>query len=104
MVGAHVVPEPREPVQLIVGPSAGRAERKKRSEQRYTPTGTCGSLARWVANRRAGASPRYAFVIELTGGLDTKKKIVARYGPRATLGSRFRPPATYGAHPGATTP
>ena len=36
-------------------------------------------MTRWVADRRARRVP--TFVIELTGGLDTKKKIVAKYGP-----------------------
>ena len=35
-------------------------------------------LTKWVADRRARRVP--TFVIELTGGLDTKKKIVAKYG------------------------
>ncbi len=35
-------------------------------------------LTRWVADRNARRVPN--FVIQLTG-LDTKKKIVARYGP-----------------------
>jgi hypothetical protein len=37
-----------------------------------------GEITRWVADRRARRVP--LFVIELTGGLDTKKKIVAKYG------------------------
>ena len=35
-------------------------------------------MTKWVANRRARRVP--TFVIEMTGGLDTKKKIVAKYG------------------------
>jgi hypothetical protein len=35
-------------------------------------------ITRWVADRRARRVPN--FVIEMTGGLDTKKKIVAKYG------------------------
>lgn len=41
-----------------------------------------GELSRWVADRRARRVP--TFVIELTG-LDTKRKIVARYGPDAAF-------------------
>jgi hypothetical protein len=41
-----------------------------------------GDLNRWVADRRARRVP--TFVIDLTG-LDTKKKIVARYGQDAAF-------------------
>jgi hypothetical protein len=37
-----------------------------------------GEITKWVANRKARRVPN--FVIEMTGGLDTKKKIVAKYG------------------------
>jgi hypothetical protein len=40
-------------------------------------------LTSWVADRRARRVPN--FVIEMTGGLDTKKRIVARYGENATF-------------------
>jgi hypothetical protein len=42
-----------------------------------------GEMTRWVADRRARRVPK--FVIEMTNGLDTKKKIVARYGPDAAF-------------------
>ena len=35
-------------------------------------------ITKWAADRRARRVP--TFVIELTGGLDTKKRIVAKYG------------------------
>jgi hypothetical protein len=41
-----------------------------------------GEMVRWVADNRARRVPN--FVIEATG-LDTKKKIVARYGPGAAF-------------------
>jgi hypothetical protein len=40
-------------------------------------------LTKWVADRRARRVP--TFVIELTGGLDTKKKIVAKFGEGAVF-------------------
>ncbi len=40
-------------------------------------------ITRWVADRRARRVP--TFVIELTGGLDTKTKIVARFGENAAF-------------------
>ena len=48
----------------------------RRSRQR-------AEITRWVADRRARRVP--TFVIELTGGLDTKKKIVAKYGDGAVF-------------------
>jgi hypothetical protein len=43
-----------------------------------------GEITRWVADARARRVPN--FVIEATG-LDTKKKIVAKYGPGASCSS-----------------
>jgi hypothetical protein len=40
-------------------------------------------LSRWVADRRARRVPK--FVIEMTNGLDTKKKIVAKFGNDAVF-------------------
>jgi hypothetical protein len=40
-------------------------------------------ITKWAADKRARRVPN--FVIELTGGLDTKKKIVARYGENAAF-------------------
>jgi hypothetical protein len=40
-------------------------------------------LTKWVADHRARRVP--TFVIELTGGLDTKKKIVAKFGEDAVF-------------------
>jgi hypothetical protein len=42
-----------------------------------------GEITKWVADRNARRVP--IFVIELTGGLDTKKKIVAKYGEDAAF-------------------
>jgi hypothetical protein len=40
-------------------------------------------MTKWVADRNARRVP--TFVIEMTGGLDTKKKIVAKFGENATF-------------------
>ena len=40
-------------------------------------------LTKWVADHRARRVP--TFVIELTGGLDTRKKIVAKFGVDAVF-------------------
>ena len=51
------------------------------SSRRRRPRGQ--EITRWVADRRARRVP--TFVIEMTGGLDTKKKIVAKYGENAAF-------------------
>jgi hypothetical protein len=57
-------------------PARGRGERvRTRRQGRRARV----EMTRWVADNRARRVPN--FVIELTGGLDTKKKIVARFGP-----------------------
>ncbi len=50
-----------------------------RSRGKYRSRRGRQEITRWAADRRARRVPN--FVIELTGGLDTKKKIVAKYGP-----------------------
>jgi len=50
--------------------AAGRARSRK-------------EITKWVADRRARRVP--TFVIELTGGLDTKKRIVAKFGEGAVF-------------------
>lgn len=40
-------------------------------------------ITRWVADNRARRVPN--FVISMTGGLDTKKKIVAKFGENAVF-------------------
>ncbi len=42
-----------------------------------------GEMTKWVADRNARRVPK--FVIEMTGGLDTKKKIVRKYGEDAAF-------------------
>ncbi len=67
--------------QLLVANKHGRgrdpahrpASRRPRREE----------LTKWVADHRARRVP--TFVIELTGGLDTKKKIVAKFGEDAVF-------------------
>ena len=55
----------------------GPAGRPARASRRRT------DITRWVADRRARRVPK--FVIEMTNGLDTKKKIVARFGADAVF-------------------
>ncbi len=56
------------------GRGAGRSARANRER---------GDLTRWAADRRARRVPK--FVIEMTNGLDTKKKIVAKFGADAVF-------------------
>jgi hypothetical protein len=62
----------------------GRAARPARTSRPRA------EITRWVADRRARRVPN--FVIEMTGGLDTKKKIVARYGENAAFERGKAPP------------
>jgi len=57
----------------VRGP-ARRATRRRQPRQEIT---------KWVADNHARRVP--TFVIELTGGLDTKKKIVAKFGEDAVF-------------------
>ncbi len=57
---------------------AKAAKRKNKRTRRQARR----EITRWVPDRRARRVP--LFVIEATG-LDTKKKIVKRYGPEATF-------------------
>lgn len=61
-------------------PRRGAAGRRRRPR---------GEITRWVADVRARRVPN--FVIEATG-LDTKKKIVAKYGPNAAFEQGKPPP------------
>ena len=56
--------------------------------RRSRPRGA--EITKWVADNRARRVP--TFVIELTGGLDTKKKIVAKYGENAAFEKGKPPP------------
>lgn len=47
------------------------------------PARRAGEITRWAADRRARRVP--TFVIAMTNGLDTKKKIVARFGEGAVF-------------------
>jgi hypothetical protein len=64
-----------ELVQARLRRELGRNGPARRSPRR-------GDMTRWVADSRARRVP--TFVIEATG-LDTKKKIVAKYGPNAAF-------------------
>lgn len=58
--------------------AVNRARGPRRPGRRVRPE----DISRWVADSNARRVPK--FVIAATG-LDTKKKIVARYGPNATF-------------------
>ncbi len=63
--------------QLRLWKQSGRGV--KRGRTRVRPV----ALTKWVADHRARRVPN--FVIEMTGGIDTKKKIVAKFGVGATF-------------------
>jgi hypothetical protein len=68
---AELTTQPSRPARAAkqARPAPRRASRKE--------------IHRWAADARARRVPN--FVIELTGGLDTKKKVVAAYGPGAVF-------------------
>jgi hypothetical protein len=61
-------------IENRVKPPRGSSRRVRAARQEIT---------KWVTDRSARRVPK--FVIELTGGLDTKKKIVAKYGENVTF-------------------
>jgi len=65
----------------LAGKSNGRAPGRGARRARRRPRGE--EITKWVADNRARRVPK--FVIELTGGLDTKKRIVAKYGANAVF-------------------
>ena len=79
---AHLAAEQLERSLAI----SARPSRAGRATRRARPT----EMTRWVADRRARRVP--TFVIEMTGGLDTKKKIVAKYGENSAFEKGKPPP------------
>ncbi len=65
----------------------GREPRRVPS-RRPRPRGE--EMTKWVADKRARRVPK--FVIEMTDGLDTKLKIVAKYGENAAFEKGKPPP------------
>jgi hypothetical protein len=70
-------------VQLTRQLKGRRAPRGKGRTKTAARTRSPQELTKWVADRRARRVP--TFVIELTGGLDTKKRIVAKFGEGAAF-------------------
>ncbi len=64
----------------LKGRRAPRGKGRTKTAARARPR---QELTKWVADRRARRVP--TFVIELTGGLDTKKRIVAKFGEGAVF-------------------
>jgi hypothetical protein len=71
-----------EELQSGVARARGRGARP-RGRGRAPARRARAEITKWVADNRARRVPN--FVIEMTGGLDTKKKIVARYGENAAF-------------------
>src|SRR5919197_6712090 len=64
--------------ELQRGLARARGRRGAGAARPARPARRRAEITRWVADRRARRVPN--FVIEMTNGLDTKKKIVAKYG------------------------
>jgi len=80
---ARIMPAIERQLSALVAEEMGRSPalrggRRPRRAARRTRTRP-QEMTRWIADRRARRVPN--FVIELTGGLDTKKRIVAKFGP-----------------------
>jgi len=67
-----------EELERYLEPSSGAAPRRTGRAPRPRQV---KDMKKWIADRNARRVPN--FVIEMTGGLDTKKKIVAKYGQNA---------------------
>ena len=64
--------------------------RGRRVQRRVVRPRARVEITKWVADRRARRVP--IFVIEMTGGLDTKKRIVAKYSQNAAFEKGKPPP------------
>jgi len=82
-VSARIARALAEAASRQVDQEIARALSRRRGGRPGRPARRAGEIRRWVADRRARRVPN--FVIEATNGLDTKKKIVARYGEGATF-------------------
>lgn len=71
-----------EELQSGVTRARGKAPRP-RGRARGPARRARAEITKWVADNRARRVPN--FVIQMTGGLDTKKKIVARFGENASF-------------------
>ena len=79
-MGALVQEGLERELQRTGRPGRGRVRAAARGAARRRPPRT--EITKWVADNRARRVP--TFVIEATG-LDTKKKIVAKYGPNVSF-------------------
>jgi hypothetical protein len=69
--------------ELQRGLARARGRRGAGPARAARPARRRAEITRWVADRRARRVPN--FVIEMTNGLDTKKKIVAKFGEDAVF-------------------
>ena len=86
-------------IAVELGPRRSRStsrDRGARRRRRRSPA----EMTMWIADNRARRVPN--FVIEMTGGLDTKKKIVARYGHGAVFEKDKPLPPSAGAPTGSS--
>jgi hypothetical protein len=72
-----------EELQSGVARARGGKAPRTRGRARATPRRARAEITKWVADNRARRVPN--FVIQMTGGLDTKKKTVARFGENAAF-------------------
>jgi hypothetical protein len=84
-VASLVAAELEKQLAVAERPARKRSHRPARNPGPRRPAGSRPrvEVTSWVADRNARRVP--TFVIELTGGLDTKRKIVAKYGEDAAF-------------------
>jgi histone H3/H4 len=90
-IARHVAAAAAEELEKSLALNSTKAARVTASRPRRAPR---EEMTKWVADRKARRVPK--FVIELTG-LDTKKKIVAKYGDNAAFEKGKPAPAAKGA-------
>jgi hypothetical protein len=72
-----------EELQSGVARARGAKPTRARGRSRGSARRPRAEITKWVADNRARRVPN--FVIQMTGGLDTKKKIVAKFGENASF-------------------
>src|SRR5690349_21709847 len=79
-IARHIAAATAAELEKNLALNGTKATRVSRPRPRRAPR---EEITKWVADRKARRVPK--FVIELTGGLDTKKKIVAKFGENAAF-------------------
>jgi hypothetical protein len=77
----HVATYAAEQLERNLAVNGTAARRPKSAPRRRRARGE--DMTKWVADKAARRVPN--FVIEMTGGLDTKRRVIEKYGENATF-------------------